>query len=66
MKGDTLTLYVRSGFDGKKYGACPFSQRIFMLLIIKASKGKTYLCCSSSRHLKVRQIYAAHHQGIQR
>ena len=41
MKGDTLTLYVRSGFDGKKYGACPFSQRIFMLLIIKASKGKT-------------------------
>jgi hypothetical protein len=40
MKGDTLTLYVRSGFDGKKYGACPFSQRIFMLLIIKASKGK--------------------------
>jgi hypothetical protein len=41
MKADTvLTLYVRSGFDGKKYGACPFSQRIFMLLIIKASKGK--------------------------
>jgi hypothetical protein len=41
MKADTvLTLYVRSGFDGKKYGACPFAKRIFMLLIIKASKGK--------------------------
>jgi len=45
-----VTLYVRSGFDGKKYGACPFSQRIFMLLIIKAAKGqdcKTLLLLSS-------------------
>jgi hypothetical protein len=43
MKADAvLTLYVRSGFDGKKYGACPFSQRIFMLLIIKASKGEVH------------------------
>lgn len=33
-----LTLYVRSGCDGKKYGACPFCQRVFMVLMIKASK----------------------------
>jgi len=35
---DMLTLYVRSGFDGKKYGACPFSQRVFMVLMMKASR----------------------------
>jgi len=33
-----LTLYVRSGFDGKKYGACPASQRVFMVLMMKSSR----------------------------
>ena len=23
-----ITLFVRSGFDGKKYGACPLSQAL--------------------------------------
>ena len=31
-----LTLYVRSGFDGKKNGACPACQRVFMALMLKA------------------------------
>ena len=35
-----LTLYVRAGCDNKKYGACPFCQRIFMVLIIKAASSK--------------------------
>lgn len=33
-----LTLYVRAGFDGKKYGACPMCQRVFMVLMLKASE----------------------------
>lgn len=38
---DVLTLYVRAGCDNRKYGACPFCQRIFMLLMLKsAQKGK--------------------------
>lgn len=32
-----LTLYVRAGCDNKKYGACPFCQRIFMVLMLKAA-----------------------------
>ena len=35
-----LTLYVRAGCDNKKYGACPFCQRIFMVLIIKAASSE--------------------------
>lgn len=31
-----VTLFVKAGADGKRYGACPFCQRIFMILIIKA------------------------------
>jgi hypothetical protein len=38
--GEVLTLYVRAGCDNKKYGACPFCQRIFMVLIIKAAASK--------------------------
>ena len=35
---ELLTLYVRSGFDGRRYGACPSSQRVFMLLMLKATR----------------------------
>lgn len=34
-----LTLYVRAGCDNRKYGACPFCQRIFMLLMLKSQQG---------------------------
>ena len=34
-----LTLYVKAGFDGRKYGACPFCQRIFMMLMLKVNDG---------------------------
>ena len=34
-----LTLYVRAGCDNRKYGACPFCQRIFMMLMLKVSQG---------------------------
>ena len=34
-----LTLYVKAGFDGRKYGACPFCQRIFMMLMLKVNEG---------------------------
>ena len=33
---EVLTLYVRAGCDNRKYGACPFCQRIFMLLMLKS------------------------------
>ena len=36
---DNLTLYVRAGCDNRKYGACPFCQRIFMLLMLKQAQG---------------------------
>ena len=31
---DQITLYVRAGCDNRKYGACPFCQRIFMFLML--------------------------------
>jgi len=34
-----LTLYVKAGYDGRKYGACPFCQRIFMMLMLKVGQG---------------------------
>ena len=39
---DVLTLYVRAGCDNKKYGACPFCQRIFMVLMLKAATSKFF------------------------
>ena len=30
-------MVCRSGFDGKKYGACPACQRVFMVLMLKAA-----------------------------
>ena len=46
-EANVLTLYVRAGCDNRKYGACPFCQRIFMLLMLKSAQGgkgktKTY------------------------
>ncbi|KAG8200716.1 hypothetical protein JTE90_022326 [Oedothorax gibbosus] len=34
-----LMLFVKAGDDGKRYGACPFCQRLFMILFIKSSQG---------------------------
>ena len=31
-----IILFVKAGADGHRYGACPFCQRIFMILMIKA------------------------------
>ncbi|GFR62749.1 chloride intracellular channel protein 6 [Elysia marginata] len=31
-----VVLYVRAGWDGKGYGACPFCQRFYMVLDLKA------------------------------
>ena len=42
IKVDVLTLYVRAACDNLKYGACPFCQRIFMLLMLKVSQGGKY------------------------
>ncbi|XP_035206764.1 chloride intracellular channel exl-1-like [Stegodyphus dumicola] len=33
-----LILFVKAGDDGKRYGACPFCQRLFMILLIKSSQ----------------------------
>ena len=38
-EANVLTLYVRAGCDNRKYGACPFCQRIFMLLMLKSAQG---------------------------
>lgn len=35
---DEAILFVKAGDDGKKYGGCPFCQRIFMILLIKAAE----------------------------
>ena len=46
-----LTLYVKAGFDGRKYGACPFCQRIFMMLMLKVNDGgKTHIIPPVYRH----------------
>lgn len=34
-KDSNITLFVKAGADNIRYGACPFCQRLFMLLIIK-------------------------------
>ena len=40
---DSLTLYVKAGCDNRKYGACPFCQRIFMLLMLKSAHGGKHI-----------------------
>lgn len=35
---DETILFVKAGEDGKKYGGCPFCQRIFMILLVKAAE----------------------------
>lgn len=35
-----VMLFVKSGADCKRYGACPFCQRIFMILMVKANANK--------------------------
>ena len=34
-KDSDITLFVKAGVDGVRYGSCPFCQRLFMLLIVK-------------------------------
>lgn len=33
---EEINLYVKAGVDGERLGACPFCQRVFMVLLIKA------------------------------
>ncbi|XP_054720348.1 chloride intracellular channel exl-1-like [Uloborus diversus] len=33
-----VLLFVKAGHDGKKYGACPFCHRIFMILLLKSGQ----------------------------
>lgn len=35
-----VKLYVKAGADGQRYGACPFCQRIFMILMLKSKHGQ--------------------------
>lgn len=35
-----VLLFVKAGDDGKCYGACPFCQRLFMILLIKSTENK--------------------------
>lgn len=34
-----LRLFVKAGADGQRYGACPFCQRVFMVLLLKSAGG---------------------------
>lgn len=34
-----IRLYVKAGADGQRYGACPFCQRVFMILLLKSRRG---------------------------
>jgi hypothetical protein len=34
-----VILYVKAGWDGVNYGACPFCQRFYMVLDLKAKAG---------------------------
>ena len=34
-----VVLYVKAGWDGVSYGACPFCQRFYMVLDLKAKAG---------------------------
>ena len=35
-----LELFVKAGKDGESYGGCPFCQRMFMILLMKANAGE--------------------------
>lgn len=39
VPGNHVVLYVKAGWDGLGYGACPFCQRFFMVLDLKAKAG---------------------------
>ncbi|XP_045600432.1 chloride intracellular channel exl-1 [Procambarus clarkii] len=33
---EEVTVYIKAGVDGERMGACPFCQRVFMVLLIKS------------------------------
>lgn len=35
---DLITVYVKAGADGQRLGACPFCQRVFMVLLLKCGR----------------------------
>ena len=37
LPSNHLELFVRAGQDGQSYGGCPFCQRMFMVLLLKAN-----------------------------
>ena len=37
-KLEEVIMYVKAGVDGERMGACPFCQRVFMVLLIKAQQ----------------------------
>ncbi|XP_046558744.1 LOW QUALITY PROTEIN: chloride intracellular channel protein 1-like [Haliotis rubra] len=39
LPSNHVELYVKSGWDGQSYGACPFCQRFYMILDLKAQEG---------------------------
>ncbi|XP_041378459.1 chloride intracellular channel protein 2-like [Gigantopelta aegis] len=39
LPSDSVELYVKAGWDGQSYGACPFCQRFYMILDLKAKYG---------------------------
>ncbi|KAF2360215.1 Glutathione S-transferase N-terminal [Trinorchestia longiramus] len=36
---DAVQLYVKAGVDGQRHGACPFCQRVYMVMMLKAQHG---------------------------
>ena len=40
MPSDHVELFIKAGRDGESIGGCPLCQRIFMILLVKASGGE--------------------------
>ncbi|KAA0201949.1 hypothetical protein HAZT_HAZT003247 [Hyalella azteca] len=36
---DVVRLFVKAGVDGERMGACPFCQRVYMVMMVKAQHG---------------------------
>ncbi|EFX88801.1 hypothetical protein DAPPUDRAFT_191462 [Daphnia pulex] len=59
-----MVLYVKAGADGKRYGACPFCQRAFMVVLTKSLQHPFHFRSVTVNLAKPPEIF--HQRGLRR
>ncbi|XP_015914448.1 chloride intracellular channel exl-1-like [Parasteatoda tepidariorum] len=54
---EEVLLFVKAGDDGKRYGGCPFCQRVFMILLIKSSRDQLQFKVATVNFAKPPEVF---------